>query len=136
MPTSSNRRRARAELYHRLLVADPPVCGRGNVIAILNSCERRRRMLDCQCRFDANEISKDAETIGCEALASAFDVALEPDDVEDVAADLELCLRSAKTTNEFERDARDRLVAVSKRLERVIEAQSALTDEYSDEVDP
>lgn len=126
----------RAELYDRVLTADPPLCGRGNAVAVLNSCERRRRMLECICRFDANQIAEDASLFDCADVASAMEDSLEPDDVEALAGDLELCLGRAGASTEIERDARDRLERAFQRLERVIDAGAALTDEYSDAIEP
>ncbi len=126
----------RAELYDRILTVDPPLCAQGDPVAVLNACDRRRRMLDCLCRFDANEIASDATLFGCTDLASAFDIALEPEDVESVAADLEICLRRSTPSDEVLRDAHDRLQRAASRLERVVDAGAGLTDEYSDAVDP
>jgi hypothetical protein len=130
------KRQRRAELYERILTADPPVCARGNPVAVLNSCERRRRLLECWCRFDVNQIAADASTLRCPDLAASFDIAVDPEDVEAIAADIELCLERSLPADEGERDALERLTRVRQRLDVLTEHGAGLTDEYSDAVTP
>lgn len=57
---AGRKRRCSAESVW-LLTADPPLCGEGDAVAVLNSCERRRRALDSLCRFDAAAMAGDLE---------------------------------------------------------------------------
>jgi hypothetical protein len=125
----------RAEQYERLLTADPPICGQGSPVALLNGCERRRRGLDCWCRFNASEISDDLDALGIGSEIS-LETEFDPDEVEDLTADFELALQHATPYDDWRRDAHDRLVAVVQRLQRIADRGSGLTDTYSDDIDP
>lgn len=134
------RRVPRAELYDRLLTADPPVCALGKPVEVLQRCERRRRSQDCVCRFDANEISDDGLLIGFADLGAYMNGESEPLEVEDFARALAYGLARAATTGptgdavEWEA-ATDRLRRVEHRLRVLVAHEAGLTDRYSDEVD-
>lgn len=130
------RGRKRAELYERLLTADPPICRGGHPVAVLNACERRRRGADCLCRFDANELAEDGELLGCGAIADSLEHELEREEVEGLLAEVELCLNRPAPTEDRSAEAFERLGRVRYRLEAVVEHEAGLTDRYSDEIEP
>ncbi len=135
------RRTPRAELYDRLLTADPPVCGLGKPVAVLQGCERRRRDQECLCRLDANEVSDDLLRLGCDDLADYLVAGSEPEDVEDFVGAMADCLarsiarRPPDGAGDRE-EATERLRRVERRLRVLVEHEAGLTDRYSDEIDP
>ncbi len=78
-----------------LLTADPPVCASGNPVAVLTACERRRRLEECLCRFDASSIAEELSEIGCDDAADYFRDELSADEVEDVVSALGECAHGA-----------------------------------------
>lgn len=130
-----------AELYDRLLTADPPVCAAGKAVAVLQQCERRRRDQECLCRFDANEIAEDAAGLGCAEVGEYVSGELEPDDVEDFARAVAACLDdrssgTAATDPDGVAAAMERLRRVEGRLGVLVRHEAGLTDRYSDDIDP
>jgi hypothetical protein len=126
----------RAELYVRLLTADPPVCGYGSARGLLNACERRRRGQRCLCRFNASEIADDLEAVAVDGDIGGLEIEYEPDEVGDLLADMQLAVGRVTPADDRERDARDRLLQVVSALEIVVERGSGLTDRYSDDIEP
>ena len=126
------RRSGSAEKYVWLLTAEPPACGRsGPSLRVLQTCPRLRRDQHCYCRFDVGSISSDLETAGAASVADWFSTPLEPDDIPDLIRDLERVVGKGA----FDEDAAGRLGQLLTDLERLEEAGSGLTDEYSDDLD-
>ena len=123
-----------AEKYRRLLTADPPICGLGAPVSVLNNCTRRAVGQDCLCRFDANEVADDAELIGCDF---SLEIDLEAREVEESADELASCLQLAwAPATDDEREALARLTAVHRRLLTVARHGSSISDRYAEDVDP
>jgi len=123
----------RVELYRWLLTADPPICGRGNPIVVLNSCERRRRDEECWCRFDVTEVADDLEAAGASGLVEWLNDDLEPDDVAALADELATTLARVEPTAEPDGNERGR--KLERRIRRLVEAGVGLSDEYADDID-
>ncbi len=121
----------RADRYSWLLTSDPPLCGGGRPVAVLNQCSRRRKGQICFCRFEAAEIAEDLGKLGAGELARELEDGMEPDEVADFADGVRRCLRGAKGDEELI----ERVKVLLVRLEKVVEAEAGLTDRYSDDVD-
>jgi hypothetical protein len=116
-------RAKRVELYRWLLTADPPICARGNPVAVLNACERRRQDEECWCRFDVSEAADDLEAAGAAHLVEWLNDDLEPDDVASLADDLARVV--ARPTAETEPDGNERGRNLERRFRRLVEAGAA-----------
>ena len=120
-----------------LLTADPPVCRGGNPVAVLNACERRRRLEECLCRFDASSIAEQLGEIGCDEAADYFRDELSPEEVEEVASALEECSEGSSSDDEDANEDADAFVkGLRARLAIVVDAEAGLTARYAGEVDP
>jgi hypothetical protein len=127
--------------YVWLLVADPPLCARGSVVAVLNSCERRRQGQTCICRFNTQEIAEDLTAIGVPSFGDEWLITeLEPDDIPDFrdavqgAVDRAMSRLRNQTSDDLEH-AVERVMSLIRRLDRLINNGSGLSGEYADEVD-
>lgn len=127
--------------YKWLLLADPPVCGGGNAVALLNGCERRRRAEVCLCRFNVQEIVEDLTAIGQPKLGDEWlTTELEARDVEDFRDALRAAADRAASRLEDEPDddlehAVERIRSLVGRLDRLVQHESGLSDQYADDVD-
>jgi hypothetical protein len=127
------RGRKRVELYRWLVTADPPICGRGKPVVLLNTCERRRRDEECLCRFDVVEIADDWEAAGAGHLIEWLNDDLEPEDVEALSEDLARALKAPP--DDADLGAVERSERVLRRLRRLVEAGVGISDEYADDLD-
>lgn len=126
--------------YRWRLLADPPVCRAGRPEMVLNNCELVRRGQVCWCRFESAEINEDLEAIGATGAADDWLTAgdLEARDVEELRDAIRAILeRASKKANlsDDESAAVDRLLGLAKRLDRLVERDSGLSDRYADDVD-
>ena len=118
----------------RLLTADPPVCRGGRPLEVLVNCDRMRRGEPCWCRFEAETIADDLDAIAAGDLSEWLTDALEPEDVEAFADDLERAVSAARARSADD-DAVQRVVHLHAMLRRLIRAGAGLTDRHSDDLD-
>jgi hypothetical protein len=123
--------RNRAEQYPSLLTADPPVCRVGPPLAVLRRCERLRRDEVCWCRFAAADLADELSEAGAPELGDYFATALEPEDVNELSSRV----RALAASGIPDEDLADSVARLSRRLRRLVEAESGLTDRYSDDLD-
>ena len=123
--------RYRAEQYPWLLTADPPICRVGSALAVLRRCERLRRGDRCLCRFAAADIAEELERSGAPELAEYLATSLEPEDVDELARRL----HTHRERYTSESDLAESLARLERDLNRLVEAGSGLTDEFSDDLD-
>ena len=128
--------------YKWLLLADPPVCRAGRPIVVLNNCDRRRKGEICWCRFNTSEIADDLAEIGEANLADEWlTMDLEARDVEDFRNAVQTAVARAGQHSEeapLDQDQEHALERVSyliRRLNRLVESESGLSDRYSEDVD-
>jgi hypothetical protein len=125
------RRPLSADQYPWLLTADPPVCAVGPALGILRRCERLRRGESCFCRFAAADIADDLTAAGAPDLAELLETSLEAEEVSELLQGTE-AINEAATHDDA---LAERLAALRRDLQRLVDAGAALTDRYSDEVD-
>lgn len=129
--------------YRWLLLADPPVCRAGRPEVVLNNCDRIRKGEPCWCRFESNDINEDLAAIGASGTADDWLTAgdLDPRDVEDFRDAMRAAVDRARrlsTEQSFDDEgafALDRVEDLVRRLGRLVEHESGLSDRHSDDVE-
>jgi len=127
--------------YRWLLLADPPVCRGGRPETVLNNCDRLRKGETCLCRFETQEIVDDLVLAGSAGALDDWLTAgdLDEQDVEEMQSKVASIVRQARAgDSEAPADAvaaLDRLELLGRRLGRLMERGSGLSDRYADDLD-
>jgi hypothetical protein len=127
--------------YHWILLADPPVCRGGRPDVVLNNCDRLRKGEICLCRFETQEIVDDLALAGAAGALDDWLTSgdLEEQDVEEMTRKVLSLVREAQARGPGmsgdEAAAVDRLDGLARRLRRLVDRGSGLSDRYADDLD-